>query len=199
MDRALRDSCNLYFANLGLILGPERLQESFSERFQIRMVRPVRTFAEDLPDNAFGQGTMLVSPMEMACIAASVANRGRMAQPIFVREVRDSMGKSIPQNTASRSIQSMSPETAQRIKEMMLSVTQSGTASGVFSGLSWEVAGKTGTAETDTGDGVSHSWFIGFAPVDSPRYAFSCIIENGGYGRSAAAPAIRQVLETIQR
>lgn len=199
MERALRESCNLYFANLGLLLGPERLQESLSERFRIRMVRPVEIFAEDLPDNAFGQGTMLVSPMELACIAASVANRGIMPQPIFVREMRDPQGKVTPLNTVTRPVQSMSPETAQRLQEMMREVTRSGTASGVFSGLPWEVAGKTGTAETDTGDGASHSWFMGFAPADAPRYAFSCIIENGGYGRSAAAPAVRRILERFAR
>jgi cell division protein FtsI/penicillin-binding protein 2/cell division protein FtsW (lipid II flippase)/DNA uptake protein ComE-like DNA-binding protein len=199
MDRALRQSCNLYFANLGLLLGPERLQESLSERFRIRMVKPVNLFAEDLPDNAFGQGTMLVSPIEMACIAASVANRGRMLQPLYVREIRHPTGKTNPLHHAAPFTQSMSPETAQRLQEMMLGVTRSGTARGVFSGLLWEVAGKTGTAQTDTGDGVSHSWFMGFAPADSPRYAFSCIIENGGYGRSTAAPAVRQLLETLQR
>src|SRR5689334_1260439 len=95
MARAMTVSCNLYFANLGLKLGAETLHRQYADRFFIRGVQPMDRFAADLATNAFGQGTMVVSPVEMARIAASVANKGRMMQPQYVREVKDPDGRTV--------------------------------------------------------------------------------------------------------
>jgi cell division protein FtsI/penicillin-binding protein 2 len=73
-------------------------------------------------------------------------------------------------------------------------VVTEGTARGVFDAIPVEVAGKTGTAQTDEGDKEPHSWFTGFTPVSKPQYAFACVIENGGYGKQGAAPAVRDWL-----
>ena len=81
---------------------------------------------------------------------------------------------------------------------MMEEVVKSGTASGIFDKLNMKLAGKTGTAQTTSGNGEPHSWFIGFGPADRPKYAFACVIENGGYGKQGAAPAIRKLLENIE-
>ena len=56
------------------------------------------------------------------------------------------------------------------------------------------VAGKTGSAQNDQGDGMTHSWFAGFAPAVNPTLAFACIVENGGSGRAAAAPVCREIV-----
>ncbi len=83
---------------------------------------------------------------------------------------------------------------------MMHSVTVSGTAAGVFAGLPYAVAGKTGTAQNPQFDKEPHSWFIGFAPYAdraAPRYAFACIVENGGYGRRVAAAVCRDMLKKL--
>ena len=88
---------------------------------------------------------------------------------------------------------------ARRLAEMMRGVVTGGTARGVFDSLPVEVAGKTGTAETDEGDRLPHSWFIGYTPYSRPQFAFACIIENRGYGKRGAAPAVNDVLTAIFR
>jgi len=197
MARALRVSCNLYFANLGLTLGSERLGRAFADRFELRGVKPLAEFAVDLPDNAFGQGTMLVSPTEMARIAASVANRGTMMTPFYVRELRPPHGAAPKRTTPLRMGRPLGELNAQRLAEMMRGVVTDGTARGVFDDLPVQVAGKTGTAQTKTGDGRPHAWFIGYAPYTEPKYAFACIVENGGYGSRVAAPAVRDLLRVV--
>jgi len=81
----------------------------------------------------------------------------------------------------------------------MRSVVTSGTARTAMSGIDVSVAGKTGTAQLDTGE--PHSWFAGFAPYDAPaekRIAFAVVVEHGGYGAKFAAPVAREVIEAAQ-
>ena len=63
---------------------------------------------------------------------------------------------------------------------MLAGVVTDGTARGVFDGLPVSVAGKTGSAQNGQGDGMTHSWFAGFAPAVNPTLAFACVVENGG-------------------
>jgi len=196
MARAMRVSCNLYFANLGLQLGVDRLHRAFSASDQWALSRvksPVR-FAADLPMNAFGQGTMLASPTEMARIAGTVANHGSMKAPMYVREIREPGGKAVSTFASRVMSQPVSAANADKLAEMMRGVVTEGTARGVFDGVPVEVAGKTGTAQTDQGDREPHSWFVGFTPVSRPQFAFACLIENGGYGKQGAAPVVRDWL-----
>jgi cell division protein FtsI/penicillin-binding protein 2/cell division protein FtsW (lipid II flippase)/DNA uptake protein ComE-like DNA-binding protein len=197
MAQAMEVSCNLYFANLGLRLGPEKLHRTLVDWFALRHIAPLPIFAADLPDNAYGQGTMLVTPMEMARIAAAVANKGIMMQPRYVREVREPNGVIAKQFSPTRMGHPFGELNGTRLAEMMHRVVKQGTARGIFDNLSVQVAGKTGTAETKTGNGRPHSWFIGYAPYSRPQYAFACIIENGGYGRRVAAPAVGEMLREI--
>jgi cell division protein FtsI/penicillin-binding protein 2/cell division protein FtsW (lipid II flippase) len=199
MPGAVTVSCNLYFANLGVMMGSYRLHRAFSDpdRWSFSKVKPVFEFATELPTNAFGQGNMLASPTEMARVAAAVANRGAMMQPIYWKEVRERGGKTVTKNRPTVMSRPVGPDNAARMAQMMRSVVTDGTARGVFDALPVEVAGKTGTAQTDSGDRQPHSWFIGFTPVSKPQYAFACVIEHGGYGKRGAAPAVRDVLATI--
>ena len=89
----------------------------------------------------------------------------------------------------------MTPDQAAHMRLMLAAVTRpGGTASGVFDGLPFSVAGKTGSAQNNQGQGRTHSWFVGFAPADRPTLAFACIVENAGFGRSAAAPVCREMI-----
>jgi cell division protein FtsI/penicillin-binding protein 2 len=140
---------------------------------------------------------MLASPMEMARVAASVANRGRMMRPRFIKEAREQGEQLVYSGAPAVIARPMGEMNARRLAEMMRLVVTGGTARGVFDGLPVEVAGKTGTAETDEGDGLPHSWFIGFTPFSQPKFAFACVIENGGYGKRGAAPAVNDVLTEV--
>ncbi|HET8547673.1 MAG TPA: penicillin-binding transpeptidase domain-containing protein, partial [Bryobacteraceae bacterium] len=89
---------------------------------------------------------------------------------------------------------------AEVLAAAMRSVVTSGTARRAFAGLDISVAGKTGTAQVETGE--PHSWFSGFAPYDGPgtdrRIAFAVVVEHGGYGARAAAPIARELVEAAR-
>ncbi len=189
LSRALRVSCNVYFARLGIALGPDALDETARQRFGLRHLPKVAKLAEDLPDCAYGQGAVLVTPLEMACAAQAVANEGTLLPPVFVR----SIGK------PSAGTEAMTSASATQLQTMLAGAVTDGTARGVFDGLPFTVAGKTGSAQNGLGDGLSHSWFAGFAPATRPTLAFACIVENGGAGRAAAAPVCRELLRRALR
>ncbi len=185
MAKALRVSCNVYFAHLGIDLGPKALYQTGHAQFGLAHLPPVARLGEDLPDCAYGQGAVQVTPLEMARVAQAVGNNGRLLPVIFLK----TRGK-ISEGTAA-----MTPDQAAHMRLMLAAVTRpGGTASGVFDGLPASVAGKTGSAQNNQGQGRTHSWFVGFAPADRPTLAFACIVENAGFGRSAAAPVCREMI-----
>ena len=185
MAKALRVSCNVYFAHLGIDLGPKALYQTGHQRFGLMHLPPVAKLGEDLPDCAYGQGAVQVTPLEMARVAQAVGNNGRLLPVLFLK-ASDPPGAGTP---------AMTPDQAAHMQQMLAAVTRpGGTASGVFDGLPVSVAGKTGSAQNNQGQGRTHSWFVGFAPADRPTLAFACIVENAGFGRSAAAPVCREMI-----
>lgn len=184
MAKALRVSCNIYFAHLGIAMGAPALEQTAKQKFDFAYLPSLPKLAEDLPDCAYGQGAIQVTPLEMACAAQAVADNGRLLPPVFVQT-------NAPQSAGT---EAMTPADAKRLQQMLAGVVTDGTARGVFDSLRVSVAGKTGSAQNGRGDGVSHSWFAGFAPATHPAYAFACVIENGGAGREAAAPVCREML-----
>ncbi len=185
MAKALRVSCNVYFAHLGIDLGPKALYQTGHEQFGLAHLPRVAKIGEDLPDCAYGQGAVQVTPLEMARVAQAVGNNGRLLPVLFLKSrVKTGAG------TAA-----MTPDQAAQMQQMLAAVTRpGGTASGVFDSLPATVAGKTGSAQNNQGQGRTHSWFVGFAPADRPTLAFACIVENAGFGRSAAAPVCREMI-----
>lgn len=207
-------SCNTTFAQMGIDLGdqfPPGL-----ERFGVEGEAPpldvfpgaVRNtglegadFETDTPQFAFagiGQGTVATSPLEMAMVAASVANGGVMLEPRAAKEIRDPEGNVVDTFGAVPWKTAMFPATSQALNAMMRAVVDRGTGiNAQIAGVA--VAGKTGTAQNSLGD--PHAWFIGFAPADAPQYAVAVLVENGGStgseatGGEVAAPIAARVLE----
>ena len=198
---AFRVSSNIYFANLAVAVGPSALQTTLRDKFQFHRVPKGERFDAGLAEIGFGQGAMLASPLEMGRLAAAVANDGRMQSPHFIAGLTDPRNKDKPIYPAvPPAVQTMRSETAASLQQMMHSVTVSGTAAGIFAGLPYAVGGKTGTAQNPQFDQEPHSWFIGFAPYSeraAPRYAFACVVENGGYGRRVAAAICRDMLKKL--
>ncbi len=187
LTEAVSQSCNVYFGKAGIALGPDALRAQ-AETFAFSRLPTPAQFASELPDIAYGQGPLLVTPLEMAGVASAVAAGGRRLRPLLLKTAK-------PEIAATP----LSPESAARLADMMRRVTRTGTAAGRFDALPFAVAGKTGTAQNEENDKMSHSWFIGFAPADNPRVAFAVIVENGGYGASVAAPLARDVLRAAVR
>lgn len=149
-------------------------------------------FPGELAQMGFGQGALLMTPLQMALIGATIANAGDEPRPYVVREV---VSAGMPQSvTAAATLASpVSSETAAKVTNMMVAVVQRGT--GTPAQIPHvAVAGKTGTATNPLGR--SHAWFVAFAPADRPRVAVAVVVENVGYGATYAAPIARDVIQT---
>jgi cell division protein FtsW (lipid II flippase) len=183
MHRALVVSCNAYFAQLAVWLGPQALAEA-AGRAEISLARNNATarIRDTLPQVGYGQGDVVASPLRMARIVAAIASDGN------IRETRIDAGAPLPTGHAF-----VPEQTARTLARYMRDVVLDGTGRSLR-GSAVPIAGKTGTAEV--AGKPSHSWFIGFAPYgpSTHRVAVAVILENAGYGGAGAAPAAGEII-----
>jgi peptidoglycan glycosyltransferase len=177
-------SCNAYFAQLAVRLGPQALLDA-AQPAEIALARnnSLSRVRDTLPQVGYGQGEVVASPLRMARIAAAIASDGSIA------ETR--LDASAPPRQVVRRF--VPPETAHLLARYMRDVVLDGTGRSLR-GNPVPIAGKTGTAEI--AGKPSHSWFIGFAPYGpaAHRVAVAVILENAGYGGAGAAPAAGEII-----
>ena len=211
LQTAFRRSCNTVFAALGLQLGAETLAMQ-AEAFGFNQVIPFEIpvlnsvfpapseFSNDLPalaQSAIGQRDVRATPLQMALVAAAIANEGITMGPMLVSRIFDADGEVVTQFEPTLLQRAVSPSTAAIISDLMERVVASGTGTRATV-PNVRVAGKTGTAET--GVGPPHVWFIGFAPVEQPTIAVAVLVEAGGEagenatGGSVAAPIAQEII-----
>jgi penicillin-binding protein 2 len=157
-----------------------------------------------------GQGYLNVTPMQMAHYVSVLASRGKVWKPRLVTGYRDSITGKVESLTPVREpdVNVASPAEWERIYLGMIGATTHGTAAAIGRNAPYSIGGKTGTAQVfSVGQNEKynektvaerlrdHSWFIAFAPAEQPRIALAVIVENGGWGASAAAPIARKVLD----
>ena len=154
---------------------------------------------EDIGRIAIGQGGLLVTPLQMAMVAAAVANNGTLMKPRFTNKIVDQDGRTVRTINPSVYSQVMKPSTAQALAQMMKKVVDEGTGTAAqLNGI--DVAGKTGTAQVGiVGSNLTQPWFIGFAPVQNPKVAVAVTVERsqGGFGGTVAAPIAAAVIQTL--
>ena len=154
---------------------------------------------EDIGRIGIGQGGLLVTPIQMAMVAAAVANHGTLMKPRLTNRIVDQDGRTVQTIKPSVYHQVMKASTAQELTQMMQKVVDEGTGTAAqLGGIS--VAGKTGTAQVGAlGSGLTQPWFIGFAPVEHPKVAIAVTVERsqGGFGGTVAAPIARDVIQTL--
>lgn len=197
-------SSNVDFAQIALKMGTDTFYSYLdrwgigsSLQFQIPASRdrvPPKSgiVPGELAQMGFGQGALLMSPLQMALVAATIANGGTEPRPFVVRQVVHPLGYSSSLGAAAL-VQPISADTAANVKKMMIAVVDHGTGTVArIPGVT--VAGKTGTATNPLGR--PHSWFVCFAPAENPRVAVAIVVENAGYGADVAAPIARDVLQT---
>ncbi len=204
LSQALAESCNVAFGTIGLRLGGNGMHKLFrqtswlegSDKDALNIEKPLFPDFARLPDGelaqtAIGQGTLAVTPLHMAALAAAVANDGVMMRPYLVSALQEEGG--------SRRLAAPAPwgkiasaGQAKAVGKMMALAVREGTAGGAaLRGVT--VAGKTGTAENAAGQ--PHAWFIGFAPLEKPSVAIAVLVENGGGGGAVAAPIAARLLQ----
>lgn len=204
--QAFSNSCNNAFASLALELGYEKLGQTaenfrFNDNFLFRdMVVYNSSYPidgkgqDDLAWSGVGQGRVLVSPLHMALIAGAVANDGVMMEPRLLSSVITPKGTSRSLAGAKAYARVMQSDTAEVIKNYMISTVSGGTArKAAVKGVT--VGGKTGSAEVSDDKTVeTHALFVGFVEDAAYPYAICVVVEHGGSGGSVAAPLAAKVL-----
>lgn len=205
LRRALEMSINTVFAQVGLKLGAQKLVD-YAERFGLNEKIPFDLPVDqsviqsaqsmdnvDVAWSAIGQARVAVTPLVMALATATIANDGTMMKPFLVKEIVSPEGEILRQygNESLRKV--VSSNTAGTMRDMMVGVVDNGTGA-VAQIPGYAVAAKTGTAELGI-PGVTHAWFVSFAPADDPQIAVAVIIERGGTGGEAAGPIARDIME----
>lgn len=211
IETALRLSCNIPFAELGLALGQETMDEyatafGFGTAFGVPMPARPSTYPQDMDDaqlmlSSFGQYDVRVTPLQMALVSASIANGGNLMQPTLLDRIIAPDLSIVRQPEPTLSSQPITRITADTMTRLMVDGVSNGVASNArIEGV--DVAGKTGTAENG-GDAPYTLWFTGFAPADNPQVAIAVVVEDGGgraqsgSGNQIAAPIAKQVLEAV--
>jgi len=210
LPHAFGYSCNIVFAQLGLRLGPQRFKQGaenfgFGQALPLPLESATSSVGRDvalfeqpgLATAAFGQGEVLVTPMQMALVAAAIANGGLVPRVRLVREVRDTDGSVLQQIRPQTWRRAVSGAVAQEVREAMIVAASDGWArTGTPPGIA--IGGKTGTAQVG-GTALPHAWFIGFAPAIHPQIALAVLVENSGQGGAIAAPIARRLFEAALR
>jgi cell division protein FtsI/penicillin-binding protein 2 len=152
----------------------------------------------DLANLALGQSLVQITPLEAAVMMCVVANGGMACRPELVLEACGPDGRRVirvPSQALGDRV--LRADVAAALREMLAGVASRGTASAVLGGM--DVAGKTGTAQTGRVDGsgapIFNAWFVGFAPVESPRLVVAVLVEGTESGASAAAPVFGDICE----
>ncbi|MEK6229099.1 MAG: penicillin-binding transpeptidase domain-containing protein [Actinomycetota bacterium] len=220
LTEALTNSVNTVWAQVGEQIGPKTLLE-YMNRFGFNrdpqldypaaqmLASGVRNAKGDLVDETGGfdigrvaigqggeEGTILVSPLQMALVACAVGNGGELMRPRLTERIVGKDGRVDERLQPVEQSQVMKRETAEQLAGMMNNVVNEGTGTAAaLEGI--DVAGKTGTAEVDNATS-NQAWFIGFAPVQNPRMAVAVTIERTqGQGGTEAAPIAKQVLQEL--
>jgi peptidoglycan glycosyltransferase len=216
--RILQVSCNTSFAQMGLDVGPDAMMAGaaafgFNAAAPIDLPAPVSsTFPQQSRDNlpalaqsAIGQNSVQATPLQMALVASAIANNGLIMTPHLMRDVRDEQGDLVTKYEPHLWRQAVSPATAATMRQAMIGVVQGGTATRLqIQGV--EVAGKTGTAQTNPGNPNSgvEAWIVAFAgpPGGQPTVAVAVLVEaqtgfSEATGGRVAAPIARQVIQAV--
>lgn len=218
LAEALVQSCNVYFFEHAIALGAAPLV-SWSDKFgfgatsgielpdeaagQLPAVEQLRELRE-LQSMAIGQGELTATPLQIARMYAAIANGGYLLTPRITRDGTDSGSRyhstsGSPLSESAR-IAGLTPTALATVREALRRVVDdpNGTAYATVRLTSVAIAGKTGTAETGSGQ-QDHAWFAGYVPAESPRVAFVVVLEHGGSGAAVAGALARGLVQRMQQ
>ncbi len=216
---ALAMSDNVYFYELGYRVGIDKIGEyariyGFGEKTGIDLAGEEKGLVAskkvkrdiwnedwrlgDTFNAAIGQGFNLATPMQLAVMLSCVANGGTKYVPYLAEAVIGADGKEedLQKNMSGRHID-ISQQTIDYVRQGMNATTREGGTASYFSSLPKAIAGKTGTAENP--HGRDHGLFVAYGPAESPELVVVCIVEQGGFGSTAAGPIVYRAFEEFFR
>lgn len=204
IEQAMIKSSNLFFGNLAIRLKGNLFETAEKFRFnrdipsegiiidKSRFPKYKSSEEGNLAQSGFGQAEVLATPVQMVLVAQTIANDGVMMKPTLISKVTDYNGNIVKSLNTSELGDVTSAGYASEVRRYMRDVVSKGTGTRAqVSGI--QVCGKTGTAQHVESKNP-HSWFIGFAPYKDPQIAIAVIVEEGGYGGTAAAGISAKVM-----
>ena len=214
---AFAESCNTSFAKLALQMGIKQLHDGsgkfgFGEHVQIEpdmyaaesdvpvsikdaKGKTIETGQDGTARSGIGQENVRSTPLQMAMVACSIVNDGKIMNPYVVQTVRAKDQSELYKASSKEFGKPMNGGDAEQLREMMRAVVSEGTAKNL---QGMRIAGKTGTAEQDAASGIPNSrWFVGFSPVDKPRYAFAVVTEGPADGATNAGPIAGAIMAKV--
>ncbi len=230
LNQAITESCDVYFYRLAATLGIDNMYSflqkfGFGEKSGIDLMGeksgllPSREWKREQKNQAWypgetlitgiGQGYLQVTPVQLARATATLANKGKVVTPFLVNKIVNVQGTR-PGVEPSNNIIPLNPSNVNSVIDAMINVVHSahGTAKGINKDISYQIAGKTGTAQVmGIKQGAKynennidfkfrdHALFVSFAPANDPKIAVAVVVENGGHGGSVAAPIAGQVIK----
>ncbi len=219
LSEGLEHSINSVFCNIGKAIGAGLILD-YAKRYGFYSLPPIdlppdetqasglyfknRLWFPKFPETqvdpgrlAFGQERMLVTPLQMALVAATIADKGVEPKPYLVQKIVGANGSTVAKTTPQTIGRVIKPQTAAELNRMMQLVVEGGTGTEAqIPGVA--VAGKTGTAELGLGN-IYDAWFVAFAPAENPRYVVAVVVEKqpNGFGGSVSAPIAKAILEKL--
>lgn len=213
--QAIAHSCDVYFYKTGLLIGPQAIHD-YSEKFGLakpttielpyeaggfipsplwkRLSRFKSWFDGDTANMAIGQGDVLVTPLQMVRMMAVFANQGKLVRPFIVKAIDGQDVSNYHRGSIELPFKKSTIDVVRR--GLRAVVTDPEGTAGMLAALSVPVAGKTGTAEV--AGKLSHGWFVGFFPFQTPRFVICVFLENGGSGQAATGLA-KEIIEKMAK
>jgi peptidoglycan glycosyltransferase len=203
---SLAYSCNSSFANIGTTLDSGSYRRTADELLfnselpydgeynESSFVISADSDDSEIPQTVIGQGDTRITPLHNCMIVAAIANGGVLMKPYLIDRIENDDGAKIKSFGAKTYGSLMTSEEAQNLTEYMKTVCDYGTAANIMGGASYDVAGKTGTAEYDN-EGNSNSWFVGFTNPDSPDIAISVVVEDYNTNGVSATTVAKKVFD----
>ena len=210
----LPQSCDTAFAQLGMDLGgPSLLAEAqafgFNQAVPIDLPGavtsqfPTLTSSPSILDkptqaySAFGQQDVVATALQMALVSEGFADRGVIMTPHVMQSIHDTSGTLVTSYSPHPWLTATNPLTAAAVTTLMRGVVTGGTAAQVGFPASWDVAAKTGTAETGYLNQLTNDWMIAFAPANDPKVAVAVVVPNQpgtATGASTSGPPMKAIL-----
>lgn len=212
LKQSFSESCNTSFANIGMTLDLAKFKKN-NEKLLFNTSLPVQKMdsskcsfvldqgasISEIMETAIGQGQTLVSPLYMAMLVSAIANDGVLMEPYVIDHTENSDGNLVKTYEPVSYGALMTPEEAALLQEYMTEVVQTGTGT-KLKGMSYQAAGKTGSAEFSDVKGESHAWFVGYAHrEDKEDIAVAVIVEGAGIGSAYAVPIAKEVFDMYYR